>query len=91
MKLSILISACFMILTVSAQCLAVESGSAEAAKNRVQEYLGRLYSTVEPPVIQGDEATVKAKLLDLTCILTLVRHPTQNSAGWLVAKHDCRR
>lgn len=79
------------LMTSTNLCAAAQAGSAEAAKELVPEYLGRLYATVETPVVTGNNATVKAKLLDLNCTLDLVRHTTANTTGWLVEKVDCKK
>ena len=80
-----------MLLANSIQCLAADAGSLDAAKDMVPAYLGKLYTILEKPVIQEDKAIVKAKLLDLDCAVTLVRHSTANSYGWVVDKHDCKK
>jgi hypothetical protein len=82
-----LLLACFSFSSFAAG----NAGSVEAAKDMVPTFLGKLYTIVETPVVQGDRATVKAKLLDLNCTLTLVRHATANSSGWVVEKHDCKK
>lgn len=79
------------LVAITNPCAAAPSGSPDAARELVPEYLGRLYTTVETPVVVGNRATVKAKLMDLNCTLLLVRHATANTSGWVVEHVDCKK
>lgn len=70
---------------------APEPGSAEAVKAMVPVYLGQLLTVVDAPVVKGDTATVRAKILDMSCDLTLIKHPTANESGWVVSKQSCKK
>lgn len=65
-------------------------GSAETARALVPNYLGKLFSVVDVPVIKGDHATVRATILNQSCDLTLVKHHSANESGWVVEKQDCK-
>jgi hypothetical protein len=66
-------------------------GSAAAAKAMIPAYLGQLFTLVDTPVVKGDHATVHARILDQSCDLTLVKHPTANESGWVVEKQACKK
>ena len=80
-----------VFLSAAGSCVAAQAGSSDAAKELVPEYLGKLYTVVETPVMAGNKATVKAKLVDLSCTLELVRHATANPSGWVVETVDCKK
>lgn len=66
-------------------------GSAEAVKAMVPAYLGQLLTVVDTPVVKGDTATVRARILDQTCNLTLTKNPAANEFGWVVSKQRCNK
>lgn len=79
------------VVVFSAIGAGFEAGSSEAAQKLVPEYLGRLYTVTETPKVNGNRATVKASLLDLSCTLELVRSVNANDSGWVVDKVDCNK
>lgn len=79
-----------LMLLASFETLAAPApGTADAAKAMIPTYLGQLFTVVESPVGNGDHATAKATILDRSCILVLIKHPTANESGWVVDKVDC--
>lgn len=80
---------CLLVIP-SAAMADVAPSSAEAAKALVPVYLGKLFTLVDSPTIKGDRATVHATILNQSCVLTLVKHPTANESGWVVENQDCK-
>lgn len=76
-------------VTFSALGAELEAGSADAARKLVTEHLGQPYALTETPKVNGNKATVKASLVDLSCTLELVQSVSANEFGWLIEKVDC--
>lgn len=81
------------LLALAGVSAAAPSGSAQAAKEMVPEYLGKLYTSVSDPVINGDRAEVAAKILDRSCQITLIKHApsSSNKTGWVVENLNCSK
>lgn len=83
----------YLLLLFASQCAfaAPIAGSDEAAKALIPEYLGGLFTIVDALVVKGDTATVNARILDQSCVLTLLKNSTANSSGWVVSKQSCKK
>jgi hypothetical protein len=86
-----LLAMVFIAFLAAAKHVAAQTGSADAARAIVLEFLAKTYTVVEMPVIIGNKATVNATLVDLHCALNLVRHATANPSGWVVEKVVCNK
>lgn len=91
MNRTLLVMAFITFLSAARHVAAAQTGSADAAKEIVPEFLGKTYTVVEMPAIIGNNATVKATLVDLHCTINLVRHATANPSGWVVEKVVCNK
>jgi hypothetical protein len=91
MKQTIFVVIFAAFATIANPCSATQASDSGAVREFVPEYLGRLYTVVETPVMTGNKATVKAKLVDLICTLELARNATANLSGWVVEKLDCKK
>jgi hypothetical protein len=81
-----------LIMAVEASAATPTPGSADAAKGMVPDYLGRLFSVVDAPVMgkDGATATVHVQILDRSCDLSLRKHLGANESGWVVERQECK-
>lgn len=69
-----------------------QGGSAEAVKRLVPVYMGTLFTIVDEPVITGDSATVRARIVDQQCdlVMKLTPRPGKHAASeWRVSQTTC--
>ncbi|MCF5371254.1 hypothetical protein [Pseudomonas syringae] len=70
----------------------LKPGTAAAAKELAPEYLLKMFTVVDEPLIEGDAATVNVVIFNQNCALTMQRSKTKNSEnayGWIVNKTSC--
>lgn len=64
----------------------------DAIEDLVPIYLGRLFTIVDAPVVNGNSATVHATILNRSCNLTLVKRVLENeSSRWILTEQDCKK
>tara|TARA_A100001391_G_C5058538_1_gene275425 strand:- start:1150 stop:1398 length:249 start_codon:yes stop_codon:yes gene_type:complete len=62
-----------------------------AATSVAVEYLSKLAIIVRDTTIDGNRSTVNASVLDMNCVLELLRSEKLGSSDWQVDKADCDR